>query len=179
MEGYLGSICIFAGNYPPPGWAFCNGQMLDVQNYQALFSLLSYTYGGSGANFGLPDLCGRAPVGTGTATTTTPAYTEAQKAGSDTITLTVANMPPHTHNGTLDLSLGCDTSDTGTSTPQDNYPTTYMSAYSQQASAAMPPPAITDISVGNAGEGDEISARSPYLAINFIICIQGYYPSQP
>jgi microcystin-dependent protein len=178
MDGYLGAISIFAGNYAPYGWTFCNGQSLSVQNYQALFALIGYTFGGSGAQFNLPDLRGRAPVGAGS-TTTTPSYNAGQQAGVDTITLSIDNIPPHSHNGFIDLSLGCDTSSPGMPDPVGHYPTAYMGAYSQQASANMPVPDITNLSISSTGEGKPVTPRSPYLAVNFIVCLQGIYPDRP
>src|SRR6476469_8745709 len=96
-EPFLGSIIIFGGNFAPKGWAMCNGQILAINQNTALFSLLGTTYGGNGTTtFALPDLRGRVPVGMGQGPGLSP-MTEGQVGGTETVTLTVNQLPNHNH----------------------------------------------------------------------------------
>ncbi|MDE2463523.1 MAG: tail fiber protein, partial [Alphaproteobacteria bacterium] len=96
-EPFLGEIRIFAGNYAPEGWHFCDGSLLSVSNNDALFALLGTTYGGDGAStFGLPDLRGRVALSMGQGPGLQN-YTAGQKAGSEMVTLTIPNIPAHSH----------------------------------------------------------------------------------
>src|SRR5580692_9941987 len=96
-DQYLGEIRIFAGNFAPVGWALCQGQVLPISEYSALFSIIGTTYGGNGTTtFNLPNLAGRCVRGLGTSTTGTT-YVEGQAAGTENVTLLQANLPPHAH----------------------------------------------------------------------------------
>ena len=97
MDGILGEIRLFAGNFAPRNWVFCHGQILPINQYQALFSLFQTYYGGNGqTTFALPDLRGRAPVGFGSGANLST-YTIGQKTGIDTNTLSIPQLPAHTH----------------------------------------------------------------------------------
>ena len=97
MDEFIGSIKLFAGNYEPDGWFFCSGQMLPIQQYAALYSILGTTYGGDGqANFALPDLRGRVPVGAGQSPTLNTNHHIGEKWGVETVTLAPANLPLRT-----------------------------------------------------------------------------------
>lgn len=94
MDDFIGAIKLFAGNYEPDGWFYCWGQLLPIQQYAALYSILGTTYGGDGrTNFALPDLRGRVPVGVGQSPTLGTNHRAGEKWGSETITLTPANLP--------------------------------------------------------------------------------------
>ena len=114
MDGYIGTIMMFAGTYAPQNWAFCHGQLLQIAQYQALYSIVGTYYGGDGrTNFALPDLRGRAPIGQGQA----PGLSWinlGEKGGSETVTQTVQNMPAHTHAA----RLHAETSKANQSNPQ-------------------------------------------------------------
>src|SRR5262245_42833413 len=98
MDSFIGSIILFAGNFAPRGWAFCQGQILSIAQNTALFSILGTTYGGNGqTTFALPDLRGRVPIGTGQG----PGLSNidlGEQSGSENVTLLASNMPPHTHD---------------------------------------------------------------------------------
>jgi len=114
MDNYLGEVRIFAGNYAPEGWQFCNGQSLSVSEYQALYSLIGTTYGGDGVNtFALPDLRGRVPVGVGSGPGLTPRVL-GQSGGSEEVALVESQIPAHGHNLTVN------TSEASTATPSQN-----------------------------------------------------------
>src|SRR3712207_4764865 len=111
MDPYLGEIRIFAGNFAPLGWAFCDGQLLPISQYDALFSLLGTTYGGDGqTNFALPDLRGRAPMHMAPS----QGYNQGQIGGTEGVTLTAAQFPAHTHTFTASGVAG------NAATPQNN-----------------------------------------------------------
>jgi len=97
MEAFIGSILLFAGNFAPRGWAFCQGQLLSIQQNTALFSILGTTYGGNGqTTFGLPDLRGRAPIGPGQGPGL-PSVELGEMAGTPQVQLLITNLPMHTH----------------------------------------------------------------------------------
>jgi microcystin-dependent protein len=175
---YIGQIVIFAGNYAPAGWALCAGQLLPIQQNQALFSILGVTYGGNGqSNFALPDLRGRIPVQQGQGPGLSN-YTLGEFAGAETVTLNSSQMPVHTHplnataaTGTLPSPVGAFTatgadSQGGTST--DFAPASPVPTLAPMAAA----------SIGVAGGSQPVSVVQPYLALNFIIALVGIFPSR-
>jgi microcystin-dependent protein len=165
---YLSEIKIISWNFPPKGWAFCNGQLLPINQNQALFSLLGTTYGGDGRqNFGLPNLQGRVPIHSGNG------FVLGQPGGEAAHTLTVSEMAAHNHpaNGT--------SSSVTTGSPANNY---WGVAANQPADNLFANTAINTGMAGNAigltGGGQPHENRSPYLVLNCIIALQGIFPSQ-
>ena len=183
---FLGQIEIFGFNFPPKNWVQCRGQILPIQQYQALFSLLGTTYGGNGVStFGLPDLQGRAPVGAGTDRVGAQ-WVLGQKSGSESITLTTASMPAHTHTvkaaGKTDVTSNTDvpnnTVGLGQATGLDvNGGTMKVLAFVAVTSAsdfvALHPSAISSNGGGQAHEN-----RMPSLVLNPCISIAGVFPSR-
>ena len=105
MEEYIGIVKIFAGNFAPRGWMLCQGQILSIAQNTALFSLLGTTYGGNGVTtFGLPNLCGMAPLGTGRSPISGNTYVEGQMGGTEKVTLLANHLPPHNHTAKLGVS---------------------------------------------------------------------------
>jgi microcystin-dependent protein len=170
-EPFLGQITIFAGNFAPRGWAFCNGQILPINQHTALFSLLGTTYGGDGrTTFALPDLRGRIPINSGGDSTGPglPNYRLGQRGGSHTIS--VGNLPPHTHP----FAPRCSSGAPDESNPADGFPANSANVddlYSGSSNAAMGAG-----TTGSTGSGQDLFL--PYLAINFIIALQGIFPSR-
>jgi microcystin-dependent protein len=160
---YLSEIRIFSFNFPPKGWAFCNGQIMAINQNQALFSLLGTTYGGDGqTTFALPNLQGRSPLHNG------QTFTLGQTGGESTVTLTTAQMPAHTHpvnvNGTA----------SGQTTPTNNYwGNGGQTIYSDSANATMNPAAVATV-VGSQPHNN----MSPYMVLNFCIALVGIFPSR-
>jgi microcystin-dependent protein len=177
-DPYLGEIRIFAGNFAPQGWQFCNGQLLPINQYAALFSLLGTTYGGNGVStFALPNLQGRCVLGMGVSTTGV-SYQEGQSAGTENVTILTSNMPVHAHayaqavnnadadqtdpSGAIPAVSNASGRGTETSTYTKNPATGTMLA--QQTAAA--------------GGSVPMSTMQPYLVINYIIAMSGIFPSR-
>lgn len=181
MEGVMAVVTCFAADFAPKNWAFCNGQILPIAQNQALFSLLGTTYGGNGqSTFALPNLQSRTPVSVGTNRSSGVTYQLGQIAGTETTTLTGANVPPHIHNGNVDLFLTADSSDGGVTQAADAYPAVSNNAYFPTATAntTMAAPAFKDSAIGPNAGGAPFPVRMPYLGMNYVICMYGIFPSR-
>jgi len=169
MDPFLGEIRIFGGNFAPNGWAFCDGSVLSIAQNTALFSLLGTTYGGNGTTtFALPDLRGRVAVGMGQGPGLS-SYLEGQTGGAEHATLTAQQMPAHSHTVAA------------TETPSTNDPKGAVPAKPTDAKiygAAPGGAAMNSGMIGLSGGGQPISLLQPYLAVNYIIALQGIYPSR-
>jgi microcystin-dependent protein len=173
---FVGEIMPIAWNYPPPGCAFCDGQVLPINQNQALYSLLGTTYGGDGrTTFALPDMRGRVPIQDGNG------YTLGQRSGEEFHTLTTGEMVPHVHGFKASAALGT-TPLSGSTGPQvDNYLADSGSGSAQYgydpnvALASTLSPAVNVTT--NAGGSQAHENRQPYLCINFVIALRGVFPS--
>ena len=175
---YLGEIRSIAFGYAPKGWALCNGQLLPVNQNQALFSLLGTTYGGNGTTtFALPNLQGRVPVGTGQGTNLSN-YPLGAALGNESVTLLQTQIPQHTHPVVGTLTPGNSPQDT---TPAGNYPASGgLNAFNPgPKNVAMLPANSISGMTGMTGGNQTHENRQPYLATNFVIALQGIYPSRP
>ena len=167
MVPYLSEIRLMAFGYPPQGWASCDGQLLPINQNQALFSLLGTMYGGNGqTNFALPDLRSRVPVHVA------PGYTQGVAGGEAAHTLSVAELPQHVHPayGTSDAASSPSPPGNLLATV-DN--TTFGSAYQGGGGLA----AMAATAVTNSGGSQAHENRQPYLHLNFCIALQGDFPS--
>ncbi len=180
MEPFIGQVILFAGNFNPRGWAFCDGQLLPISSNSALFSILGTTYGGDGrTTFGLPDLRGRVAVHEGTGPGL-PAVRLGQKSGNATTTLAVQNLPSHTHTIANTLTLRA-SSATGNTDDADGGTLaggldTYVEGNADvDLNATMLSGAVT---AQNTGSGTAFSNMQPYLGLNYIIALVGTYPSR-
>lgn len=184
MDEYMGIIKIFAGNFAPRGWLYCNGQLLPISQYSALFSLLGTTYGGDGVTtFALPDLQGRAPIGMGRGPGLSPRV-EGERSGVENNTLLISNMPPHNHAAQLsvssgDSSIAAATVGASISTPGSLNGRTFNSTLGFNTTT--PNTALNQASVttGVVGQSVPVNNMQPFLVINYIICVEGIYPSRP
>lgn len=165
-QPYIGEIRMFAGNFQPAGWMFCEGQLLPISEYETLFNLIGTTYGGDGqSTFALPDLRGRIPIHQGNG------FVLAETGGAEEITLTVSQIPAHTHallatNGTattqtaaqqvMAASTGATVSPYGSDAPQTN---------------------LAPASIGPVGGNQPHTNMQPYLCVSFIISLFGIFPS--
>ena len=170
-QPYVGEIRMFAGNFPPNGWMFCEGQLLPISENETLFQLIGTTYGGDGQEtFNLPDLQGRAPMHMGQGPGLSQNYTEGEAAGVESVTLTTNQIPTHTHPMIASQALGNVTQPTGNIMAQNNTISNYIED-------------VTDANfnanaVGPTGGSQPHENMQPYLCISFIISLFGVFPSQ-
>ena len=187
---YLGEIRLVAFTFAPKGWALCNGQLLPINQNQALFSILGTTYGGDGrVNFALPDLQGRIAVGMGQGNGLQN-YTLGQSSGAQTATLTVNTMPAHTHAlgpGTVKIAAVSGTANK--QSPVNAYFASEAAGVTASYSNATPDTtmatgsngggAITGaLAIGSTGGGQPLSLMQPYLTLVYVIALQGIFPSR-
>jgi microcystin-dependent protein len=179
MDEYLAEIRLFAPNFAPKGWALCAGQTLPINQNQALFALLGTTYGGNGqTTFMLPDLRGRTAIGFGQGPGLSN-YFLGQAAGLPTTTLTASNLPAHNHAVTGTISQTSNSGAANSTSPVGNYFANDGSQkYDAQNDGVTMKPATLNLTVGSTGIGNPIDNMMPYLAINYIICLQGIFPSR-
>jgi len=168
-EPFLGEIKIWAPNFAPRGWAFCDGQLLPISQNSALFSLLGTIYGGDGrTTFALPDLRGRIPLGMGTGPGLSP-HPIGQRGGAETTTLTVNNLPAHTHALNLATAAEGDSND----------PAGRLLAQTDARSYSDQGPAIAGGgTTAGTGASQAVNNMQPYLSLSFIIALQGIFPSR-
>jgi microcystin-dependent protein len=190
QDPYLGTICAFAFNFCPQGYAEADGSLISISQNTALFALLGTTYGGNGTtNFGLPDLRGRSAVGYGQG----PGLSNiviGQKGGTETVTLIASQMPAHTHTATTSVTVntaikavsgaGNSTNPTGnvwaTSSSRDNVYSN-VAPNATMASGVVATTASGNTTVNPAGGSQPFSNRSPYLGIKYCIATVGIFPS--
>lgn len=177
MEGTMAVVTNWAANFPPRNWAYCNGQILAINTNTALFSLLGTTYGGNGqTTFGLPNLQGRTAVGTGQLSGGST-YVLGQSAGAATVSLTIANLPPHTHTGNANVSLQSNNTVGTGDDPTGAFPGLMAAGYNSTSDGSMLAPTYSTV-IAPAGNGSPIVNLTPYVGINYIICLYGIYPSR-
>ena len=162
---FMSEIRIMSFNFAPQGWAQCNGQLLPINQNQALFSLLGTTYGGNGqTNFGLPDLRGRVPIHVG------QGHTLGERAGTASVTITQSSLPQHLHFAQ------------GTSNNTGNVATALGALLASLGSTVYAPPAalvaLDPSSITNVGGSQPHENRQPYTVLNFCIALSGIFPSQ-
>lgn len=183
MEPFIGQITMFGGNFAPRGWALCEGQLLPIAQNQALFSIIGTIYGGDGrTNFALPDLRGRIPLQQGSGPGL-PSYQLGQRGGAFSHTITLAQMPAHTHDGsTLKGVIQANSEDGDSDEPEGRNFGNSNSGTPYNTSPTEGPMAADNVSVtgntGSTGGNQSYSIQNPYLGINFIIALQGVFPSR-
>lgn len=177
----MAEIRMFAGNFNPRGWLFCNGALQSIAQNTALFSLVGTTYGGDGqTTFGVPDLRGRVAVGTGTGPGL-PAVNLGEIGGARTATLTAAQMPAHSHTVSGSASRACRAGAGNADSPLGNIPASSASdeIYSSPAGGNGSMAPVTFSGTTSAVGGNQpFNLMQPYLGMNFIICAEGIYPSR-
>ena len=172
----MASIIMFGGNFAPRSWALCDGQLLPISSNTALFSLLGTTYGGDGrTTFALPDMRGRVAIHPGTGPGL-PTYRLGQRGGVEHVTLTAANMPAHTH--AITAQVGVSTGNGTTDEPDTNVLAGTAGNTYAAASAANGHLGGVSASAAQTGGNQSFGIMQPYLAINFIIAMQGVFPSR-
>lgn len=206
MDSYMASIMTFAFNWTPMYFAACNGQLMQIQQNSALYALLGVQFGGNGStNFNLPDLQGRAPVHFGTASGGSTNRAFGVKFGTENVTVSAAQLPPHTH-ALNETTAGQTVTATATATVNANntagtmvLPTghywaipangsTQYPAYNGVKAVTMASDAVTvavtptfnkaNLTIGATGTGTALPVATPSLALNFCICTAGIFPSR-
>lgn len=162
-EPFLSEIRIFSFGFAPAGWALCNGQLLPINQNQALFSLLGTTYGGDGrVNFALPNLRGQVPIHMGNG------HTLGERAGTETVTVNIQQLPTHIHQ------LNAADTNADSPIPASNQLGQFNNGYRQPSNLIpVEPSSVTSVGSSQAHEN-----RQPYIVLNFCIALQGIFPSQ-
>lgn len=167
-EPFIGQISLVAFNFAPRGYAFCAGQIMSIAQNTALFSLLGTTYGGNGqTTFGLPDLRSRVPVGVGQG----PGLSNVnlgEVGGSESVTMTSAQMPAHGHLASSSQAAGSSTR------PANQFPAAGQPVYTGASDGSTLNPAF----IRSSGGSQPLGIRPPYLGLNYVIAIEGIYPSR-
>ena len=164
-QPYVGEIRMFAGNFAPAGWMFCEGQLMPISENETLFTLIGTTYGGDGqSTFALPDLRGRLPIHQGNG------FTLAETGGGEEITLTVQQIPAHSHNFLASTNNASVASAGGNVLAQTPSYTPYI--------AASPNSALSPNAINPVGGSQPHNNFQPYLCLSFIISLFGIFPSQ-
>lgn len=173
---FLGEIRMFAGNFNPRGWAFCKGQLLPISQNDALYALIGTTYGGDGQEtFGLPDLQGRLPINQGQGPGLSN-YIIGQKGGTESVTLTIQQMPAHSHTLSATTTVGNQPAPTNTSFPATLLGTAEL--YAVPGANPLKQGAMNNNSISAVGGNQPHENRMPALVINFIIALEGVFPSR-
>lgn len=169
-EPFLSEIRIMSFSFAPKGWALCNGQLLPINQNQALFSLLGTTYGGNGqTNFALPDLRDSVPIHEGNG------HTLGEKAGTQAVTLNTSQMPTHIHDFSQNTAVVSATANATVAAPTSNYwANNGSTAYS---TGGVNLGAMSPQTVGTVGGSQAHQNMQPFLALNFCIALQGIFPS--
>ena len=164
-QAYIGEIRMFGGNFAPRGWALCQGQLIPISENDALFNLIGTTYGGDGQNtFALPNLSSRVPLHQG------PGFTLGQAGGEESVTLTVNQIPRQSH------VPQCDSTNNSSNTPLGSV--WAGTSALKQFSVVAPNVAMAPQALSTTGGSQPHDNMSPYLVLNFIIALQGIFPTQ-
>jgi microcystin-dependent protein len=167
-QPYVGEIRMFAGNFAPAGWMFCEGQLLPISEFETLFNLIGTTYGGDGqSTFALPDLRGRVPLHFGNG------FTLAETGGVETVTLTVSQIPAHSH-----AFLGTRNAAAGAAPSPSVVPGIASASTITPYGTDAPTTSLNASSVSSTGGSQPHDNFQPYLCVNFIISLFGIFPSQ-
>ncbi|MGE7113761.1 phage tail protein [Lysinibacillus sp. NPDC047702] len=175
-DAYIGEIRIFTGNFAPKGWALCNGQLMSIQQNSALYAILGIQYGGDGkTTFALPNMIGSAPVNQGAGTGLTPRQV-GQVVGEQTVTLLQSQIPAHTHTPRAIQGAGTSGNPTNCLWAEGvgaGRPPTQPPLYGTNPDVQMNP-----LVLGVTGGSEPHNNMQPFLVMNYIICLQGEFPSR-
>ncbi len=170
-DPFIGQIIAVGFNYPIDNWLPCDGRLVKITDYQALYALIGNTYGGDlSTTFGLPDLRGRAPIHQGVKPPQ-PTYTLGTRVGSETVTLTPANLPAHTHS-LMASNLAATTNTPSSATVLATGTQTAALMYDAQTTATT----MSASALGSSGGTASHENRQPYQVVNYIICTNGIFP---
>lgn len=200
-EPFIGEIRMFAGNFAPRDWAYCNGQLMAIADYNALFAIIGTYYGGDGrSTFALPDLRSRVPVGVGTGPGLMP-YALAQRGGAESVILSQAQMPAHSHSvqasaasvlsGNIDVKIPVNSDEAEENSAVNHYlaPTSapayagdktagqYLGA--TEVNSTQDVTTSVNVEIGQTGASQPLYNVQPYLGMHYIICLEGIFPPRP
>ena len=165
MSPYVGEIRMFAGNFAPAGWSFCNGALIPIDQNPTLFQLIGTTYGGDGqTTFALPNLQSRVPIHVG------PGFALGQSGGTESVTLTTSQIPAHSHVPQC-FAAGGNQPGPGNGVWASSTPATYFGD-------TAPSTALAASAIGSAGGSQPHDNMIPFLVINFILSLFGVFPTQ-
>lgn len=180
VDPYIGEIRMVTCAYPPRGWAVCDGQLMQINQHQLLYSLIGTTYGGNGTtNFALPDLRGRLAMDEGNGNT------PGQNGGSETVPLSANSLPAHSHSFTnVSVTENGNSGNGSLNSPSGNYPArnpTRGNEYSTQSTSFSAPTTLPSASLSMTSQGGGLAHANmaPYTVVYFIICLEGIYPQRP
>jgi microcystin-dependent protein len=178
MEGMIGEIRLFAGNFAPKNWSYCNGATINIASNTALFSILGTTYGGNGTtNFQLPNLQSRVAIGAGQGPGLSP-YVLGQAAGVESVTLTVPQMPAHVHSGTGMFAPFADSAGNDETNPGGEFIGKPAADLFCETPEGVMAPFPVSISLAPQGGNQPHSNLMPLLGMNYVICMYGIFPSR-
>lgn len=170
MDNYLGEIRLFAGDYAPQGWAFCDGSTLDIASNEALFALIGTTFGGNGqTTFSLPDLRGRVVLHQGTGSDGST-YQRGDQMGTETVTLMLQQIPSHNHSMNVSTSAGATNNPTGALISVGMLPGYRAPTDDDRVQ-------FNQNTIGFAGGSQPHNNMMPFIVVNYIIATTGYFPS--
>lgn len=178
MDGTVGEIRHFAASFAPRSWAFCYGQLVAIRSNTALFSILGTTYGGDGVTtFALPNFAGRVGIGFGQGPATSY-YTLGETAGTNGITLSIANMPAHTHVSSASFAIPAIGDGGDTASPSGNILAAVPNMYSSIQGEDDMKASQLNVTLATSGQSQPISITQPTIGMNYIICLTGTFPSR-
>ena len=184
-DNFIGEIRIMGFDYAPMDWALCNGQEVPIAQYQALYSIIGIRYGGDGKNtFGLPNLQGQVPMGTGSGPGLTPRRIDAM-AGEESVRLSVSEMPTHNHTVTAKMVTATIATDmTAAPVVGSSWLSRQVRVSNQTAIPGFnkndaPNTTLSSQIIASNGSGGAHENRQPCLALNFCIALNGWYPTRP
>ncbi|MCP4678239.1 MAG: phage tail protein [Deltaproteobacteria bacterium] len=182
MDDYLGTIMLWAPNFAPRNWEFCHGQMLKITDHTPLFALLGTMYGGDGrTSFGLPDFRSRSPIAAGQGPGLSY-YQIGWKGGNESVRLQAANTGIHTHTATA--THNCYPVDGDANKPPGSVPAKAthggdpVNIYKSSTTGVDMAADSSDVNIANAGGDASVAVVQPYLALNYVICVEGLFPSR-
>jgi len=176
MDGTIGEIRLFATSFAPRNWSYCDGSIIQIRSNTALFAILGTTYGGDGqTTFALPDLKGRVALGNGQGPGLS-SYTLGQKSGANSVTLTTAQIPPHTHISSATIAIPAYSDEGDVNTPAGNVLAAKSGMFSNAGVDTALKPAPYSVAVSVTGNNQPLQLSQPSIGMNYIICMFGDFP---
>jgi microcystin-dependent protein len=178
MDGTIGEIRIFGGNFAPLYWSFCNGSTLSISENEALYALIGTTYGGDGVlTFKVPDLRSRIACGSGQGPGL-PQMDLGEVGGSETAVMSSNQMPAHTHVGISTITIPAYSQADSVGSPTNAELASLSGAYSTETADTSLKSQNSVVNLANAGQGSPFNIIQPYTSVNYIICVEGIFPSR-